>query len=135
MLLLENYIKGEISFQVYLMLSYIRKTLYKCKHIQCLIYIFRTPCSSEIEETIMRILFCCQRLRHQLMAFPIALLKEKSAPVHQCVKIELEDWGSSSLVGHVPQKLKLPCSSPKLEMGRGNVKGKFEVMVIPTSVV
>lgn len=77
----------------------------------------------------MRILFCCQRLRHQLMAFPIALLKEKSAPVHQCVKIEL--------VGHVPQKLKVPCSSPKLETGGGggNVKGKFEVMVIPTSVV
>lgn len=79
----------------------------------------------------MRILFCCQRLRHQLMTLPVALLKEKSAPVHRCVKIRLEDWGYSSLVGHVPQKLEALCSSPKLETG--NVKGKFEVDV-PTSI-
>lgn len=81
------------------MLSYIRKTLYKCKHIQCFIHIFRTLCSLEIEEIIMRMLFSCQRLRHQLMALPIELLKEKSAHMHQCVKIKLEDWGYSSLVG------------------------------------
>lgn len=47
--------------------------------------------------------------------FTVVLIKEKSAHVLLCVKIKLETWEYSSLVGHLPRKLKALGSSSKLE--------------------
>lgn len=49
------------------------------------------------------------------MTSPVALIKEKSAHVLECVKIKLETWEYSSLVGHLPRKLMALGSSSKLE--------------------